>query len=464
MKRKLFSVLLIFTIFNTACWAQGTDPDWFFLKENDSLVFIPLPKSVNTNANERTPIVIGNMLFFNSDRKNLSGDEAALSKNENLYTAQMKGEGNWTNVEKNYFWNSDDHTVIVGANESNIFLYKTFGEGNIYISSFETKGWTNPKKMKAPVNSEEHEQSIACENGIMIISSERTGSLGEHDLFWCRTSTEGNIGELKPFAFNTSADEIDVSLSPDGRTLYFSSDQNNGQYDIFTSVFEHGTWQQPICLPSPINIPTANDGGFRNCDSVFYMHSDRNGSYDLFEGYTFPRKTSVDSILKTNEMLLSFSTEHLFVHKTVTDSLPANVNSKSSITVNIEMHKDHFDQLENYMDSIGIVEYYARVQIGAWNGSSIESFKKMYPSLRDTAIIIRAEKTTKGNILDRFLIEEKFYTLKKASSMQTDMVEKHNIKDAFVAVYNKQDERIAIFNVYTGNFVLLSGDKIPVKF
>ncbi len=58
---------------------------------------------------------------------------------------------------------------------------------------------------------------------------------------------------------NTPLDEEYPFLSPDGRTLYFSSKgfENMGGYDIFKNTWdeEKQAWSAPVNLGSPINSP-----------------------------------------------------------------------------------------------------------------------------------------------------------------------------------------------------------------
>jgi len=58
---------------------------------------------------------------------------------------------------------------------------------------------------------------------------------------------------------NTPLDEEYPFLSPDGKTLYFSSKghENMGGYDLFKSIWneETQTWSAPVNLGSPINSP-----------------------------------------------------------------------------------------------------------------------------------------------------------------------------------------------------------------
>jgi outer membrane protein OmpA-like peptidoglycan-associated protein len=63
---------------------------------------------------------------------------------------------------------------------------------------------------------------------------------------------------------NTEYDEESLYLTPDGKTLYFSSQGHNsmGGFDIFSTTFENGRWNEPVNLGYPINSPS-NDLFFR---------------------------------------------------------------------------------------------------------------------------------------------------------------------------------------------------------
>ena len=52
-----------------------------------------------------------------------------------------------------------------------------------------------------------------------------------------------NIGTI----INSQYDEEGVSLSSDGKTLYFSSTGHNtmGGFDMFKTTFENGAWSTP---------------------------------------------------------------------------------------------------------------------------------------------------------------------------------------------------------------------------
>ncbi|HXB41284.1 MAG TPA: hypothetical protein VNZ49_12130 [Bacteroidia bacterium] len=89
------------------------------------------------------------------------------------------------------------------------------------------------------------------------------GETEDHGKDIYRLQKMGN-GKWSPVPFNipginSDCDEEFPSLSPDGKTLYFSSKgfQNMGGYDIFKSTWDDKTqtWSAPVNLGSPINSP-----------------------------------------------------------------------------------------------------------------------------------------------------------------------------------------------------------------
>jgi outer membrane protein OmpA-like peptidoglycan-associated protein len=71
-----------------------------------------------------------------------------------------------------------------------------------------------------------------------------------------------NIGAT----INTPYDEEGVYITPDGKSLYFSSKGHNsmGGFDIFRSEYSEGKWSNPINMGYPINTPD---------DDVFFTMS-----------------------------------------------------------------------------------------------------------------------------------------------------------------------------------------------
>jgi hypothetical protein len=444
--------LLIFAAALIACGpasGQGnsnSSKEWKHLSEEDTLILETFP--YNSTADDYAPVMMKNgKFYFTSCRENISSEDRVLFDNEDIYSCLRSIQG-FTEPSLSGFFNNGDHTAMAGlaADQSKIFVYKTFGDGDLYSCEENKEKWTSPKRMKGPVNSQDHEQSVATNGTFIVWSSEREGGKGGHDLYWAKPDPYGLYSDYSPFEpANTAGDEVDVSFSPDGKTLFFSSDGtpgSNGSFDIFSVAVDpiYGL-KTPELLGFPMNTPYS-DRYFFDADSIFFLSSDRpggNGGFDLYKGWVMSPKPSI------RKLRLSMQ------------------QTQAQQDTLIVIEKDRYGVMNDILDSAGVTEYYARVQIGAFNNMSVETFRAAHPSLRSTPIIIEWVKTDRGR-LGKFLIDVKYSTLKDASAIQEEMWNVHKIADAFIAVYNMSDERIAIYNSVKGEFVLLSQGAKPVKF
>jgi hypothetical protein len=462
--KRLISLLVVAIIATTSLWAQKAAKHWQKLGEKDSLFITSL--NINSVKDDYAPIFIDGVLYFTSSRRDKYTDEADLTYNENIYTTRYVDTA-WSSTRKWYYFNNDDYTTIAGYSTSgSLFTYKTFCNGDFYSSQRGKKHWTVPKKMKTPINSDFHEQSITEANGVIVFSSNRPGGQGEHDIYCAQLQSNGTYTIVPLDMINSSGDEVDVSFSFDKKTLYFSSNGLGGKggYDIFfTKLDESGHWSKPESLP--INS-MYNDRWFMNCDSMFFMTTDQSGNDDIFWGHIL-EKHSKDTIKKMIPKLISLQL----------DSIVPSLNGKPTTPIVFLGDKD--DSLRNVkliaiydtLDKYKFKVYYAQVQIGAYYYlRSIEEFKYNYPAFDTTKIFVEKIKTEKG-MLFKYLIDQKYSTLmesavrqQQAVYQQTDQENRYQIKqgDAFIAVYDKDGQRIMIYiNVYTRECkMIINGKKI----
>jgi hypothetical protein len=416
---------------------------WHSPGENDSLVTQLL--EINSKYDDFSPIYLNGTLYFSSNRKNVNTDEADLKYNQNVYSS-IAEDNDWNKSVKHYFFNNDDYTALAGYSFDGprIFLYKTFGNGDLYYCDLNKKGkWKTPKRFKSPVNSQFTEQSIAWTDELIVISSNR-GDNETFDLYWGYTASDPKKIELKPLKIaNSSLDELDVSFSSDGKTLFFSSNGQGGEggFDIFKTVFDgKGNWSKPDNLGSGINTPD-DERWFMSCDSAYFMstgRADGKGGLDIYRGHIIPRMEKV-----------------------------------KPDTVIAEIPTDTIDQIEiinNFLDSSKFEVYYAYVQVGAFYFiKSVEEFKSKFGLFAATDIFVEKVKTERG-ILHKYILNTEYKTLKEAAvrqkealamQRQNNLINTNKLKeDAFIAVYNQQKERILIyFDVDKNEYKILIGDK-----
>ena len=157
---------------------------------------------------------------------------------------------------------------------------------------------TDSRVLAGGVNDVEwdHHPSLSGDGRTLVFSSERYGGRGGSDLWMSTRDGEGwtpavNLGER----INTSGNEITPFLSPDGETLYFSSDTHAGRggFDIFVSRLAAGKWSEPEPLGLPFN--SSDDDLFFSGSlegMTAYFASNRPGGRGGFDIYRADRKVA----------------------------------------------------------------------------------------------------------------------------------------------------------------------------
>ncbi len=222
------------------------------------------------NADEST-------IIFTSCRDNSVGGKTDPDNGdyyEDIYISN-KENGKWKPAQNmGPPINTEEHDATAGlsADGTTMFIYR-FKEkdgGDVYVSHLNGSAWSKPEHLGKSINSKAHETSVSMsyDGKLLYFISNREGGIGEGDIYFCNTDGKGgwqmaqNIGS----SLNTKYAEEGVFMHPDGKTLYFSSKGYNtmGGYDIFKSVYENGKWSTPENLGYPINGPE---------DDVFFVVS-----------------------------------------------------------------------------------------------------------------------------------------------------------------------------------------------
>lgn len=232
---------------------------------NHKIINIGAP--INSEYGEYAPAVTedGQTLIFTSRRPGGQSDKKDKDNNyyEDVWMSKKQADDTWgTPVNLGNSINSESHDACIGISPDGkeLFMYKTGNAGDIYVSNFKDGAWTKPEPF-ASINSKHKEPSVTISsNGKTIyFSSDRPGGFGGLDIYKIEMDKNGswsapqNMGS----SVNTEFDEDSPFIAPDGKTLYFSSNGHNsmGGYDIFSIEFNPKTksWGSPKNLGYPIN-------------------------------------------------------------------------------------------------------------------------------------------------------------------------------------------------------------------
>jgi hypothetical protein len=226
---------------------------------------------------------------------NLGEDDCTLSSNKlelyfkrndsngpNLYVMTRASESSaWGTPVALTALNTGDDEESPRLTNDDLTLY--FGrEGDIYRTTRAAIGqpWGAPTPV-ATLNTSAYEKWAAvCSNGYVIVSRFVTGS--GQQLF------EGNVATGAPTALtqlNSPDTEQGTFLTADCLRVYFQSDRDNDQFNIYTAsrVTMSSAWSNPTAIPDFNTATFDEEDAWISADQrTFVFASNRNGNKDVF--------------------------------------------------------------------------------------------------------------------------------------------------------------------------------------
>ena len=210
------------------------------------------------------------------------------------------------------------HTSVAGVDNSSdngVLLYykgkKRFGD--IFRVQFDAgEKLIQNKRLKSTISKKTSKEGAIsfAENGDAYFISNRLGGMGGNDIWFAQKKGKNSYGRpVNLSALNTPLDEACVFVTPDGNTLYFSSNglPGMGGFDIYKSEKQNdGTWGEPVNMGYPINGPgdelfyrrtsnphtalisSSRSGGFGGLD-IYYIINDLRIPFELSGNVTDER-------------------------------------------------------------------------------------------------------------------------------------------------------------------------------
>jgi outer membrane protein OmpA-like peptidoglycan-associated protein/tetratricopeptide (TPR) repeat protein len=227
-----------------------------------------LGKNVNSEYDDYYPVVDSKetTLYFTS-RRNEKAKRTFMDKKfpEDIYVSYNRGkEWGKADVIKKIISKKNEAVVGISPDGKQLYIYKSKGNGNIYISTLKNGKWRSPSKFRKINTRKYRETSLSItEDGKKIyFVSDRDikTAVGGKDIYYTEQNSKGRWSKPKNIGvpINTNKNEEGVYISRDGKTLYFSSKGHSsmGGYDIFYSKLDSfGAWSKPENIGYPINTP-----------------------------------------------------------------------------------------------------------------------------------------------------------------------------------------------------------------
>jgi len=152
--------------------------------------------------------------------------------------------------------------------------------------------WSKAYSLGKNVNSGyfDSNASVSADGKVMYFVSERPKGKGNGDIWMSKAnSTTSWQTAVNLLDVNTIEDEKGVFIAADGKTIFFSSKghKNMGGYDIFKSVRQDdGSWSEPMNLGYPINTPGDEVDFTLTADGKTAYYSTKgsaNGKFDIMK-------------------------------------------------------------------------------------------------------------------------------------------------------------------------------------
>ena len=222
----------------------------------------PVPGGINTP---------NNMEYFPSlspDGETMVFTRRVGGHQEDFFLSEKLDDGTWSAGQPldgvNTEFNEGAQSITADGNYL-VFTAcdRTDGAGScdLYYAEKDERGnWSPARNLGPEVNTRDYEAqpSISADGSLLFFASRRPGGLGGADLYLCARLTSGkwsrpvNLGTT----VNTKGNEQYPFWSPDGATLYFTSNGHPGLGgdDLFRSgLSPDNKWLPPTNLGYPIN-------------------------------------------------------------------------------------------------------------------------------------------------------------------------------------------------------------------
>jgi outer membrane protein OmpA-like peptidoglycan-associated protein len=228
-------------------------------------------------AADLKPLLADNKIYelSNVPENSDASDIGPAYWNGGMVYASNRGEGNGIRVSD--LWGGRGYYDLYGINP---------GSAGDAVSSTKIKGKINRRLNEGPATfSRDGKEMIFTRSDYKHKGTDGVRRLGLYHAEWNEKKGWTNI---QPLPFNsTTYNTTHPALSKDGSKLYFSSDMPNGfgETDIYVSVKNGTTWENPVNLGKEINTPGNEMFPSIADDGTLYFASDSRvglGGLDIY--------------------------------------------------------------------------------------------------------------------------------------------------------------------------------------
>jgi len=272
------------------------------LAEKPSYYKIKNLEAINTPFTEYNPVYSNNQLYFTSSRANAKIYEATGTPFTDIYRADTNGANvnvntiaplpdliNESNINEGCITFTPDGKTMIFA-KGNTGKRKGTNDVDLYISRYRNGQWmeAQPININLP-DAWESTPALSPDGRTLYFSSNRKGGYGGLDLYSAQMDSRGRFGKVKNLGedINTAGDDTFPYVSENGK-MYFSSDGHPGygMLDIFVVNRVNGKTVVEN-LGQPVNSTADDFGLFLFKPDRGFFTSNREGGKGDDDIYTF---------------------------------------------------------------------------------------------------------------------------------------------------------------------------------
>ncbi len=262
---------------------------------------------INTIASEHSPVISSDdkVLIYTSRGANVAGADSkkkGVANDgeyfEDIFESKRLGDDQWdTPRSLSGVLNGKGHdaSIQVFDNDTKMLMYRQDEDGDIFFTDKTGGDWAEPKKLNKNINTKRFQSDafITPDGKTLYFSTSEFSENNTLDLYYTTRPDGGDWGAPQSLGntVNTAYDDDSPFIARDGKTMYFSSRGHDtmGGYDIFKSTWDEGAkrWGKPVNMGYPVNTPD-DDTYYRLSPdgSYAYLSSYRIGGYGEKDIYT----------------------------------------------------------------------------------------------------------------------------------------------------------------------------------
>ncbi|MBL4624292.1 MAG: PD40 domain-containing protein [Flavobacteriales bacterium] len=239
------------------------------------------------------------MVFTSKRKKRNKADEPGADGyySADIFLSKYQDDA-WQKLKSQSNVSTFENEEIVGLSaDGRLMFYNTdtrLYAGEMIISKRKTGSFGEPIWVENTINTKDFETTacITHNRQNFYYASDRDGGPGEFDIYWAKRLPDVNWGKSRLVGpgINTEYNELFPQLSPDEKTLYFSSEGHNsmGGYDLFMVEWDavKRQWGPVQNLGYPINTTGDDMHISMNIDGttgyISSQREDTRGGLDIY--------------------------------------------------------------------------------------------------------------------------------------------------------------------------------------